>query len=65
MVVLPHTNAVTGHYLLGRLDRIAVELDVPGSYGIGCFTACFEHTHGPHPGIDAYGQAVSIRCCFR
>lgn len=65
MVVLPHTNAITGHYLLGRLDRIAVELDVPGSYGIGCLTACFEHTHGPHPGIDAYGQAVSIRCCFR
>ncbi len=65
MVVLPHPHTVTGYYWLRRLDRIAVELDVPGTHGIGCLTARFEHTHGPYPGIDAYGQSVSIRCCFR
>jgi len=65
VVVLPHTNTIPRYYLLRRLDRIAVELDMPGTHGIGCLTARFEHTHGPYPGIDAYRQAVSIRCCFR
>ena len=65
VVVLPHTNTIPRYYLLRRLDRIAVELDMPGTHGIGCLTARFEHTHGPDPGVDAYGQSVSIRCCFR
>ena len=65
MVVFPHANTVTGYYLLGRFDRIAVELYMPRAHCIGSLASCFKHTHGPDPGVNAYGQSVSIRCCFR
>lgn len=65
VVVFPHANTVTGYYLLGRFDRIAVELYMPRAHCIGSLAACFKHTHGPDPGVNAYGQSVSIRCCFR
>ena len=65
VVVLPHANTVTRHDLLGRFDRIAVELYMPRAHCIGSLAAGFKHTHGPDPGVNAYGQSVSIRCCFR
>lgn len=65
VVVFPHANTVTGYYLLGRFDRIAVEFHMPRAHCIGSLAAGFKHTHGPDPGVNAYGQSVSIRCCFR
>ena len=65
VVVLPHAHTVTRHDLLGRFDRIAVELYMPRAHCIGSLAAGFKHTHGPDPGVNAYGQSVSIRCCFR
>ena len=65
VVVLPHADAITRYYLLGRLDRVPVEFHVPSAYRICCFTTGFKHTHCQHPGINAYGETISIRCCFR
>ena len=65
VVVFPHANTVTRHDLLGRFDRVAVELYMPRAHCIGSLAAGFKHTHGPDPGVNAYGQSVSIRCCFR
>lgn len=65
VVVLPHAHAIPGHDLLGRFNRIAVELYVSRADCIGSLAAGFEHTHRPDPGVNAYGQSVSIRCCFR
>ena len=65
VVVFPHAHTVTRHDLLGRFDRVAVELYMARAHCIGSLAAGFKHTHGPDPGVNAYGQSVSIRCCFR
>src|SRR5699024_7170599 len=49
VVVLPHADAITWYYLLGRLDRVPVEFHMPSAYRICGFTTSFKHTHCPHP----------------
>lgn len=62
-VVNPHAHGVARHDLLGGLDRLAADFDVPCLAGLTRSGAGLHETHRPDPHVDAH--RLGTQCGWR